>query len=45
MSWRTVVITKPAKLELRLNYMVVRSIDRVEKISLTELGALVIETL
>lgn len=45
MSWRTVVITKPAKLELRLNYVVVRSIDHVEKISLTELGVLVIETL
>ncbi|MDU2096318.1 MAG: type II CRISPR-associated endonuclease Cas1 [Negativicoccus succinicivorans] len=45
MSWRTVVITKPAKLELRLNYMVIRSIEHVEKISLTELGALVIETL
>lgn len=45
MSWRTVVITKPAKLELRLNYLVVRSIDHVEKISLTELGVLVIETL
>lgn len=45
MSWRTVVITKPSKLELRLNYLVVRSIDHVEKISLTELGALVIETL
>lgn len=43
MSWRTVVITKRAKLDLELGYMVVRAEETV-KIHLSELSILVIES-
>lgn len=43
MSWRTVVITKRAKLEYKLNYLVVRS-DEVVKIHLSEIALIVIES-
>lgn len=43
MSWRTVVITKRAKLDLEIGYMVVRSNDTV-KIHLSELSTVLIES-
>ena len=43
MSWRTVVISKSAKLDYRLGYMVVRQ-DTVSKIHLSELSILIIES-
>ena len=43
MSWRTVVITKRAKLDLEIGYMVVRSSDTV-KIHLSELSTVIIES-
>lgn len=42
MSWRTVVITKSAKLDLQMGYLVVRS-SETTKIYLTEIGTLLIE--
>ena len=43
MSWRTIVISKRAKLDLQLGYRVVRG-DEVTKIVLSEIGTLLIES-
>lgn len=43
MSWRTIVISKRAKLDLQLGYMVVRGED-VTKIVLSEIGTILIES-
>ena len=42
MSWRVIVIEKRCKLDLKMNYMVVRSEDTV-KVFLDEIGVLIIE--
>lgn len=44
MSWRTVVITKRAKLDFKMNCMVVRNNQEVQRIFLGEIYMLVIET-
>lgn len=43
MSWRIVVITKRAKLDLEIGYMVVRSMETV-KIHLSEISTVIIES-
>lgn len=43
MSWRTIVISKRAKLDLQLGYMVVRS-EEITKIVLSEIAVLLIES-
>ncbi|WP_405289332.1 type II CRISPR-associated endonuclease Cas1 [Methanobrevibacter sp.] len=43
MSWRTVVISNRAKLDLQMNYMVIR-MDTVTKIHLSEISVLLIES-
>lgn len=43
MSWRTVCITEPAKLELKLGYLVVRG-ETTTRISLSEIGMIIIES-
>ena len=43
MSWRTVVISKRAKLDLHLNHMVVRG-EETTKIFLGDISVLIIET-
>lgn len=43
MSWRIVEITKRAKLDLRLNYLVIRG-DETVRIHLSEISTLIIET-
>ncbi len=43
MSWRTVLITKPAKLDYSMGYMVVRSVEETSKIHLGEITLLIIE--
>lgn len=42
MSWRTVVVSSRAKLEMKLNYLIIRS-DTAQKIYLSEIGTLLIE--
>jgi len=42
-SWRTVVISRRAKLELRLGYLVVRDELQVNKVHLSEMSQLIIE--
>ena len=43
MSWRVIVISKRAKLDLQLGYMVVRS-EEVTKIVLSEISTILIES-
>lgn len=43
MSWRTIVISNRAKLDLQMNYMVIRT-DIVTKVHLAEIGVLLIES-
>ncbi len=43
MSWRTVVISRRAKLDLSLNYLEVRG-EEVRKIHLSEIGTLMVES-
>ena len=43
MTWRTVVISKRAKLDLRLNYMVVRG-DTTRKIHIGEISTVIVES-
>ena len=43
MSWRTVVVSKRAKLDLKTGYLVVRSEEETKKINLDEIAVLVIE--
>ncbi len=42
MSWRTVVISRGAKLDYQMNYLVIRK-EEVTKIHLNEIGTLIIE--
>lgn len=43
MSWRTVVIANSAKLDYRMNYLVIRQ-EKVSRIHLSEIGLLLIES-
>jgi CRISPR-associated endonuclease Cas1 subtype II len=43
MSWRTVVIANRAKLELKLNHLIIRSEDGLTKVFLGEISVLIIE--
>lgn len=43
MSWRTIVITKRAKLDLQLGFMVVRGEDTT-KVALNEIAVVLIES-
>lgn len=44
MGWRTVVVTKPAKIDLRLGYAVIRDVDTTVRVHISEISVLVIET-
>lgn len=44
MSWRTVVISKPSKLDLKLGYMVIRDSEQSIRVHLSEISVLIIET-
>lgn len=43
MSWRTVVITKPSKLDFSMGYLVVRDVSSTVKIHISEISVLMIE--
>lgn len=45
MGWRTVVVSKPSKLDLRLGYMVVRDVESNVQVHISEISVLIIETL
>ena len=44
MSWRTVVVTGCAKLDFKMDYLVVRKQDNINRIHLSEIGILIIES-
>ena len=44
MSWRIVVISQRAKLDLKMNYLVVRKQDETVKIFLGEIGQIIIDS-
>lgn len=43
MGWRTVVVSKPSKLDLRLGYMVVRDCENSVRVHISEISILIIE--
>lgn len=43
MGWRTVVVSKPSKLDLRLGYMVVRDCESTVRVHMSEISVLIIE--
>ena len=43
MGWRTVVISKSSKLDLRLGYMVVRDSEKTVRVHLSEISVLIVE--
>lgn len=45
MAWRTVVISKPSKLDLRLGFMVVKNSDETLKVHISEISVLLIESI
>lgn len=45
MSWRTVVITKPSKLDLRLGYLTIRDSEETVKIHIKEIAVLIVENI
>ena len=44
MSWRVVVISSNAKLDYKFGYLVVRSLDEVKRVHLSEIAVLVLES-
>ena len=44
MSWRVVAITSRAKLDYKMDYLVVRTADSVNRIHLSEISVLIIES-
>lgn len=44
MTWRTVVISERAKLEFRMNYLVIRKVDQTIKVFLDEISILLVES-
>ena len=44
MSWRTIVITGCAKLDYKMDYLVVRKQDAVSRVHLSEIGMLIVES-
>ncbi len=43
MSWRTVMVTKPSKLDYSMGYLVVRTVENTLKVHLSEISVLMIE--
>lgn len=44
MSWRVVVLSGCAKADYKLDYLVVRTIDEVKRVHLSEIGVLIVES-
>lgn len=44
MSWRVVVVSSNAKVDYKLDYLVVRTIDEVKRVHLSEIGVLILES-
>ncbi|NLC72560.1 MAG: type II CRISPR-associated endonuclease Cas1 [Ruminococcaceae bacterium] len=44
MSWRVVVVSEHAKIDFKVNYLVVRKLDGTIKIHISEIGVLIVES-
>ncbi len=44
MSWRIVVVSSNAKVDYKLDYLVVRTLDEVKRVHLSEIGVLILES-
>lgn len=44
MSWRVVVVSSNAKVDYKLDYLVVRTVDEVKRVHLSEVGVLMLES-
>ena len=44
MSWRIVNVSSISKLDLKLNYLVVRTENKITKINLSEISTLIVES-
>ena len=44
MSWRVVVVASNAKLDYKLGYLVVRTVEEVKRVHLSEIGVLMLES-
>lgn len=44
MSWRVVVVSSNAKVDYKMDYLVVRTLEEVRRIHLSEVGVLVLES-
>jgi hypothetical protein len=44
MSWRVVVVSSNAKVDYKLNYLVVRTLNEVKRVHLSEIGVLILES-
>ena len=44
MSWRVVVVSSNAKVDYKLDYLVVRTLEEVRRIHLSEVGVLVLKS-
>ena len=44
MGWRTVIISNTAKLDYKMDYLVVRSSNQVSRIHLSEISLIIVET-
>ena len=44
MSWRVVVVASNAKVDYKMDYIVVRTVDEVRRIHISEIGVLMIES-
>ena len=44
MSWRIVTVTSKSKLDYKMDYLVVRSEERISRVHLSEISVLLIES-
>lgn len=44
MGWRTVVVSKPSKVDLKLGYAVIRDVESTVRVHISEISTLIIET-
>lgn len=44
MSWRIVVVSSNAKVDYKMDYLVVRTLNEVKRVHLSEIGVLILES-
>lgn len=44
MSWRVVVVTGSAKIDYKMDYIAVRTLDETRRVHISEIGVLILES-